>query len=91
MPCPLSESARSNDPTHRPTICGILCICSIAAPSAKSRRIRTANSEFPFCSERCKLLDLGAWASEKYVISEPAIDDTLFEDLDHSPKDEHKN
>lgn len=22
----------------------------------------------PFCSERCKLLDLGAWASEKYKI-----------------------
>jgi endogenous inhibitor of DNA gyrase (YacG/DUF329 family) len=23
----------------------------------------------PFCSERCKLLDLGAWASEKYRIA----------------------
>ena len=22
----------------------------------------------PFCSERCKLIDLGNWASEKYVI-----------------------
>jgi endogenous inhibitor of DNA gyrase (YacG/DUF329 family) len=22
----------------------------------------------PFCSERCKQIDLGAWASEKYVI-----------------------
>ncbi|MEI9814548.1 MAG: DNA gyrase inhibitor YacG [Acidobacteriota bacterium] len=25
----------------------------------------------PFCSDRCKLIDLGNWASEKYVISEP--------------------
>ncbi|MDX2150153.1 MAG: DNA gyrase inhibitor YacG [Bryobacteraceae bacterium] len=25
----------------------------------------------PFCSERCKLIDLGNWASEKYVISRP--------------------
>ncbi|MDW8379496.1 MAG: DNA gyrase inhibitor YacG [Bryobacterales bacterium] len=25
----------------------------------------------PFCSERCQLLDLGDWASEKYVISTP--------------------
>lgn len=25
----------------------------------------------PFCSERCKLLDLGEWASGKYVISTP--------------------
>jgi endogenous inhibitor of DNA gyrase (YacG/DUF329 family) len=28
-----------------------------------------ANADFPFCGERCKLLDLGAWASEKYVMS----------------------
>ena len=33
-----------------------------------------ANSEFlPFCSERCKLIDLGNWASEKYVISTPIM------------------
>jgi len=31
-----------------------------------------ASSEFhPFCSERCKIIDLGNWASEKYVISTP--------------------
>jgi endogenous inhibitor of DNA gyrase (YacG/DUF329 family) len=29
-------------------------------------------SHFPFCSERCKLLDLGAWASERYSI--PAVE-----------------
>jgi uncharacterized protein len=23
----------------------------------------------PFCSERCKLLDLGSWISEKYTVS----------------------
>jgi endogenous inhibitor of DNA gyrase (YacG/DUF329 family) len=54
-----------------------------------------ASPEFPFCSERCKLLDLGNWSSEKYVISEPAIDDTLFEDLDRTDnradKDDRKN
>ena len=26
---------------------------------------------FPFCSERCKIVDLGNWASEKYIISTP--------------------
>ena len=31
--------------------------------------------EFPFCSERCRLLDLGNWASERYVISEPALEE----------------
>ncbi len=29
----------------------------------------------PFCSERCKLLDLSNWASEKYVISTPVTQD----------------
>lgn len=29
----------------------------------------------PFCSERCKLYDLGNWASEKYVISTPIEED----------------
>jgi endogenous inhibitor of DNA gyrase (YacG/DUF329 family) len=29
------------------------------------------NPERPFCSERCRLIDLGNWASEKYVISTP--------------------
>ncbi|NUN02076.1 MAG: DNA gyrase inhibitor YacG [Bryobacteraceae bacterium] len=28
----------------------------------------------PFCSERCKLIDLGNWASEKYVISSPVVE-----------------
>ena len=29
--------------------------------------------ESPFCSERCRLIDLGNWASEKYVIPGPAL------------------
>ena len=27
-----------------------------------------ANAYRPFCSERCKLIDLGAWASEAYRV-----------------------
>lgn len=30
----------------------------------------------PFCSERCKQIDLGAWASEKYVIGGKPADPT---------------
>ena len=26
----------------------------------------------PFCSERCKMIDLGAWANEEYRV--PAVD-----------------
>ena len=38
--------------------------------------------DFPFCSERCRLLDLGNWASEKYTISSPAFDESMFENLE---------
>ena len=34
--------------------------------------VQPGDPEFPFCSERCRLIDLGNWAAEKYVISEPA-------------------
>ena len=27
-----------------------------------------ANTYRPFCSERCKLIDLGAWATERYRV-----------------------
>jgi endogenous inhibitor of DNA gyrase (YacG/DUF329 family) len=30
--------------------------------------------EFPFCSERCRLIDLGKWASGGYAISSPVSD-----------------
>lgn len=40
------------------------------------------DAEFPFCSERCRLLDLGNWASERYVISEPAIEEPSSEQPD---------
>lgn len=36
------------------------------------------NEYRPFCSERCKLLDLGAWASEEYAL--PADPTELSED-----------
>ena len=40
------------------------------------------NVDFPFCSERCRLVDLGNWSSEKYMISEPAFDESMFENLE---------
>lgn len=35
----------------------------------KSSEYRIDNPSRPFCSPRCKLLDLGAWAEERYAIS----------------------
>ena len=37
---------------------------------------RLENPAFPFCTERCKLIDLGAWLTEKHAIpGEAAADD----------------
>jgi endogenous inhibitor of DNA gyrase (YacG/DUF329 family) len=30
----------------------------------------------PFCSERCKLIDLGAWASEQHTIAGDPVEPT---------------
>jgi endogenous inhibitor of DNA gyrase (YacG/DUF329 family) len=40
------------------------------------------DAEFPFCSERCRLLDLGAWAAEKYVVSDPIFDEEEVPEAD---------
>jgi endogenous inhibitor of DNA gyrase (YacG/DUF329 family) len=40
------------------------------------------NADFPFCSERCRLLDLGNWASEKYRVRSPIFDESEFEGAD---------
>ena len=36
--------------------------------------VKSADADFPFCSERCRLVDLGKWASDAYVISSPVTD-----------------
>lgn len=36
------------------------------------KEVSRENPEFPFCSERCRIIDLGNWATEKYVIPSPA-------------------
>ena len=38
----------------------------------KELKLTDANS--PFCSDRCRLIDLGKWASGGYVISSPVTD-----------------
>jgi endogenous inhibitor of DNA gyrase (YacG/DUF329 family) len=32
----------------------------------------TENRFRPFCSKRCRLIDLGAWASEEYRVPDPS-------------------
>jgi uncharacterized protein len=43
--------------------------------------VTSKDAEFPFCSDRCRLIDLGKWASGGYVISSPVQDGDSVEDF----------
>jgi len=43
--------------------------------------VTSEDAEFPFCSDRCRLIDLGKWASGGYVISSPLQDGDSLEDI----------
>lgn len=56
----------------------------VKCPTCETAVIWQPLSEFrPFCSERCKLIDLGEWANDSRVISEPIQGAVMSEaDLD---------
>ena len=46
---------------------------SLRCPTCR-KIVLFSEPEFPFCSERCRVIDLGKWASGAYVISTPVND-----------------
>jgi len=38
------------------------------------KAVKNTDPDSPFCSERCRTIDLGKWASGGYVISTPLND-----------------
>jgi endogenous inhibitor of DNA gyrase (YacG/DUF329 family) len=46
---------------------------NLSCPTCK-QPVKSADPEFPFCSERCRVIDLGKWASGAYRISSPVAD-----------------
>ena len=55
----------------------------VNCPHCKKELAWEAASEFrPFCSERCRLQDLGAWFMEEHVISNE--DNSNLEDLEQN-------
>jgi endogenous inhibitor of DNA gyrase (YacG/DUF329 family) len=38
------------------------------------KAVKSTDADFPFCSERCRTIDLGKWSSGSYVISSPVKD-----------------
>lgn len=43
--------------------------------------VTAGDEDFPFCSERCRSIDLGKWASGAYRISSPVLDPEVLEGL----------
>jgi len=62
MRCPIC-----NKPVQAPAPAG-------PGDSRHPDRLRTATT-FPFCSERCKLIDLGRWLDGKYQVPAVVEDD----------------
>jgi endogenous inhibitor of DNA gyrase (YacG/DUF329 family) len=55
----------------------------VACPTCNKKVEWTeANKYRPFCSERCKQIDLGAWAEEKYTIAGAAPAESQDDPLD---------
>ena len=46
-----------------------------------AKEVKLGEPDFPFCCERCRLIDLGNWSAEKYRISTPANPQSNEEDL----------
>lgn len=57
----------------------------LKCPMCKKPVASTAE-DFPFCSERCRLIDLGKWASGEYVVSSPLKDISDEIELQNLPK-----
>lgn len=60
-------------------------------PICKKPTNSEKDNEFPFCSERCRVTDLGNWSSEKYRLSGPALDESETENPQTPPRDTDDN
>jgi uncharacterized protein len=54
---------------------------SLRCPSCKTIVLRS-DEHFPFCSDRCRMIDLGKWASGAYRISSPVLDPEMLEGVE---------
>jgi endogenous inhibitor of DNA gyrase (YacG/DUF329 family) len=51
------------------------------------KKVAPGSPYVPFCSDRCRLIDLGNWASEKYRISTPAQPEEEGKEEDEKSED----
>lgn len=59
----------------------------VTCPTCKKKIVYSTSNPFrPFCSERCKLIDLGAWADEKRTVAGRHVNEDEDADLLNDPK-----
>lgn len=65
----------------------------VKCPTCQTAVIWNSESKFkPFCSDRCKLIDLGDWASEKHAIPvKPEFDHETLDAQGYDGSDFFKN
>jgi uncharacterized protein len=85
--------ARASRPCERAALnrvanCAILDAMKVKCPTCKRVGDWFAGSTGPFCSRRCKLVDLGKWFSEEHAISDPLRPEHL-EKFAELPPGEH--
>jgi endogenous inhibitor of DNA gyrase (YacG/DUF329 family) len=61
------KSTKKSAKTYRCPTCGML--------------VQMKDEDYPFCSDRCRKIDLGKWAMGVYKISSPILDPEVLEDL----------
>jgi len=62
-------------------------VASLRCPTCRKIVLRD-DPGFPFCSDRCRLIDLGKWASGGYVISSPVTNPEDIETLQRAREQE---
>jgi len=60
----------------------------IKCPRCKKTVSWEDNPHRPFCSEKCRLIDLGCWADEEYRIPEKTILPEDYDNLVEFPRKE---
>jgi len=59
---------------------------SVKCPTCRKEAGWEGNPHRPFCSERCRLIDLGAWVEERYRIPGDEIDSNVAGDDEDKDK-----
>jgi uncharacterized protein len=63
----------------------------LKCPICKQPVDSETSPEFPFCSDRCRERDLGNWATEKYKVAVPMMDESEPEELETDERAQHES